>query len=113
MNKGAKLRQQMLANNNYVQMLSHVQLFETPRTLDRQAPLSLGFSRQEYWSGMPFPPPGDLPDPGIIPMSLASPVLADGFFTAEPPGKPKYRWADPKAQFFFFGCNLFLPWAYL
>ena len=58
------------------------------------------FSRQKYWSGMPFPPPGDLPDPGIKPMSLASPVLADGFFTAEPPGKPKYRWADPKAQFF-------------
>jgi len=71
------------------------------------------FSRQEYWSGVPFPPPGDLPDPGIKPMSLASPVLADGFFTAEPPGKPKYRWADAKAQYFFFGCNLFLPWAYL
>ena len=60
-----------------------------------------------------IPSPGDLPNPGIKPMSLASPVLADGFFTAEPPGKPKYRWADAKAQYFFFGCNLFLPWAYL
>ena len=85
MNKGAKLRQQMLANNNYVQMLSHVQLFETPRTLDRQAPLSLGFSRQEYWSGMPFPPPGDLPNSEIEPESLAAPALAGRFFTAAPP----------------------------
>ena len=67
----------------------------------------------QHWSGVPFPLPGDLPDPGIKPMSLASPALADGFFTAEPPGKPKYRWADAKAQYFFFGCNLFLPWAYL
>ena len=45
----------------------------------------MGFSRQEYWSGLPFPPPGDLPDPGIEPVSPAS---AGGFFTAEPPGKP-------------------------
>ena len=56
-------------------------------TLARQAPLSMGFSRQEYWSGLPFPPPGDLPDPGIKP---ASPVLTGGFFTAEPPGKLLY-----------------------
>ena len=47
-------------------------------TVARQAPLSMGFSRQEYWSGLPFPPPGDLPDPGIEP---GSPILADGFFT--------------------------------
>ena len=45
----------------------------------------MGFSQQEYWSGLPFPPPGDLPDPGIKPRS---PVLASGFFTTEPPGKP-------------------------
>ena len=51
-----------------------------------QAPLSMKFSRQDYWSGLPFPPPGDLPNPGIKPMSLASP-LAGGFFTTEPPGK--------------------------
>ena len=47
-----------------------------------------GISRQEYWSGLPFLPPGDLPDPGIEPASLASPALAGGFFTTVPPGKP-------------------------
>ena len=73
----------MLANNNYVQMLSHVQLFETPRTLDRQAPLSLGFSRQEYWSGMPFPPPGDLPNQEAESTFLMSPVLAGRSFTTK------------------------------
>ena len=52
-----------------------------------QAPLSMGFSRQEYWNGLPFPPPGDLPDPGIKPKSLVSPELAGGFFTTESPGK--------------------------
>ena len=46
-----------------------------------QAPLSMGFSREEYWNGLPFPTPGDLPDPGIKPTSLASPALAGGFFT--------------------------------
>ena len=50
----------------------------TPWTVARQAPLSMGFSRQEYWSGLPCPPPGELPDPGIEPMSHA---LAGGFFT--------------------------------
>ena len=44
--------------------------------------------RQEYWSGLPFPPPGDLPDPGVKPTSLGSPALADGFFTSVPGGKP-------------------------
>ena len=52
-----------------------------------QAPLSMEFSRQEYWSGLPFPTPGDLRNPGIEPMSLASPALAGGFFTTEPPGE--------------------------
>ena len=56
--------------------------------LARQAPLSMGFSRQEYWSGLPCPPPGDLPDSGIKPTSLVSPALAGRFFTTEPPGKP-------------------------
>ena len=60
-------------------MLSPVQLFVTPWTVAHQAPLSMGFSRQEYWSGLPFPPPGDLPDPGIKPASLTSPALAGGF----------------------------------
>ena len=49
---------------------------------------SMGFPRQEYWSGLPFPPPEDLPDPGIKPMSPVSPALAGRFFTTEPPGKP-------------------------
>ena len=54
----------------------------TPWTVAHQAPLSMGFSRQEYWSGLPFPPPGDIPDPGIKLLSLMSPTLAVGFFTA-------------------------------
>ena len=57
----------------------------TPWTVARQAPLSMGFSRQEYWSVLPFPSPGDLPNPGIEPMS---PALAGKFFTTEPPGNP-------------------------
>ena len=48
----------------------------------------MGFPRQEYWSGLPFPSPGDLSDPGIEPVSLAFPALAGGFFSTEPPGKP-------------------------
>ena len=60
---------------------SHVQLFATPWTTAHQAPLSLGFSRPEYWSGLPHPPPGDLPDPGIKPVSLMSPALAARLFT--------------------------------
>ena len=62
--------------------------FATPWTVAHQAPLSMGFSRQEYWSGLSFPPPGDLPDPGMEPTSLMCPALAGGFFTTEPPGKP-------------------------
>ena len=58
--------------------LSCVEPFGIPRTVAYQAPLSMGFSRQEYWSGLPFPSPGDLPRPGIKP---GSPALADGFFT--------------------------------
>ena len=56
-------------------------LYDTPWTLARQAPLSVEFSRQEYWSGLPCPPPGDLADPGIKPVSLSSPELASGFCT--------------------------------
>ena len=59
--------------------------FMTPWTVAHQLPLSMGFPRQEYWSGLPFASPGDLPDTGIEP---ASPALAGGFFTAEPPEKP-------------------------
>ena len=58
-----------------------VRLCVTLWTIAHQSPLFLGFSSQEYWSGMPCPPPGDLPDPGIEPTSLMSPALAGGFFT--------------------------------
>ena len=67
--------------------LSRVRLFATPWTAACQAPLSMGFSRQEYWSGFPFPSPGDLPDPGIEPTCPVSRALASGFFTTAPPGK--------------------------
>ena len=60
--------------------LSHVQLFAAPWTVAHQAPLSMGFFKQEYWSRLPFPSPGDLPDPGIEPAYFASPALASGFF---------------------------------
>ena len=60
-----------------------------PYGLAHQAPLSMGFSRQGYWSGLPCPPPGDLPNPGIELASLMSPELVGRFFTAVPLGKPK------------------------
>ena len=60
---------------------SRVQLFATPQTVAHQAPLSMGFPRQEYWSGLPCPSPGDLPHPGIKPESLMPPTLAGIFFT--------------------------------
>ena len=70
-------------------MLSRVQLFVTPWTVACQTPLSVEFSRQEYWKRLPFPTPGDFSHPEIELESLASPALAGGFFTPEPPGKPK------------------------
>ena len=69
---------------------SHVWLFMTPWTVARQGPPSMGFSRQEYWSGLPCPSLGDLPNPGIEPTSLKSPALAGEFFTSEPSWKPIY-----------------------
>ena len=67
-----------------VKLLSHVQLFATPWTVAYRAPLSMGFSRQESWSGLPFPSPRDLPDRGIEPRTLA---LQVGSLRSEPPGK--------------------------
>ena len=61
-------------------MFSRIQLFATPGTVVHQAPLCMEFSRQEHWTGLPFPTPSDLSDPGIEPSSLASPALACGFF---------------------------------
>ena len=86
-------------------MLSCVQLFVTPWTITHQAPLSMGFSRQEYWSGLPFPTPGDLPNPGI---ELAFPALAGGFFTTEPPEKP-YSFILATLVFIFC-CQLRMKW---
>ena len=65
--------------------LSRIRLFATPWTVAHQAPLSMGFSRQEYWSGLPFPSSGDLPDPRI---KLSSPALQADSLTSELPGKP-------------------------
>ena len=67
------------------QSLSFVQPFAPPWTIAYQVPLSVKFSKQGYWSGLPFPPPGDHPDPGI---KSASPALAGRFFTIIPPAKP-------------------------
>ena len=68
-----------------VKSLSCVRLFATPWTVAHQAPPSMGFSRQEYWSGLLFPSPGDLPNPGIKPRS---PTLQADSLTSEPPRKP-------------------------
>ena len=76
--------QSLSIRSSHAHMLScfiHVWLFATPWTVAHQAPLSMGFSRQEYWSGLPFPPPGDLPKPGIEPAPLMSSALAGRFFT--------------------------------
>ena len=69
---------------------SHVRLFATLWTVGSQVPLSMGFSRQEYWSGLSCPPPGDLPEQGIEPVSLTSPALAGGFFTTNTTWEPSY-----------------------
>ena len=74
---------QLLSSPLFIMLLSCVQLFATPWPVACQPPLSMGFSRQEYCSGLSFPPPGDLPGPGMEPRS---PALAAGFFTTEPRG---------------------------
>ena len=74
-------------------VLSCIRLFETPWTVAHQAPLSMEFSRWEYKSGLPLPPPGDLPDPGIESSSLTSPTLAGGFFTTSATWKALLRMA--------------------
>ena len=83
---------------------SHVWFFATLCTMGRQAPLSIGFFKQEYWSGLPFPSPGDLPGPGIEP---TSPTLTGRFFTTESLGKSLFslKWHQSllkKGLFFFF-----------
>ena len=73
----------------FFKSLSHVRLFATPWTVAYQAPPTIGFSRQEYWSGLPFPSPGDLPNPGI---KLRSPALEADALTSEPPIWTYLKW---------------------
>ena len=73
-----------------MKLLSRVQLFATSWTVAYQVPLSMGFSRQEYWSGLPFPSPGNLPDRGI---KHGSPALQADALPSERPGKPINKWA--------------------
>ena len=80
-----------------VKSLSRVPLFVTLWTVAYQASPSIGFSRQEYWSGLPFLPPGNLLDTGMELSSPASPALAGGFFTTAPPGKALGSWAYCKS----------------
>ena len=89
----------------HTKSLQSCQLFVTPWTVVCQAPLSMGFSRHEYWSGLPFPLSGYLPDQDIELMSPAAPELAGGFFTTEPPEKPKFQYilgGKSSFKFFFF-----------
>ena len=92
----------------YLVAKSWLTLFVTPKTVTRQAHLSMGFSRQEYRSGLPFPSPGDLPIPGI---KSTSPALEADFFTAEPPGKPPtmlptfYLFSVSCSQLYFSNCD--------
>ena len=79
---------QFLAHAYMLSCFSHGPLFSTLWTIALQASMSMGFSRQEYWSGLPCPPPGDLPHPGIEHASLMSPALASRFFTTEQKGSP-------------------------
>ena len=82
------------------QLLSRVRLFVTLWTVARHGPLSMGRFRQEYWSGLPILPPGDLPNPGIEPAALASPAppaLQVDSFTTVPPGKPPGPWGPPNS----------------
>ena len=76
----------MVLSESEVNSLSHVRLFAAPWTVAHQAPQSMGFSRHKYWSSLPFPSPGDFPDPGIEPRS---PALQADTLTSEPPGKPQ------------------------
>ena len=78
----------------HAQSLSLVQLSATPWTVARQAPLSMGFFRQQYWSGLPCPPPGDLPDPGIKPVSPGAPSLQADSLPLSHRGSPTYCYVN-------------------
>ena len=88
---------------------SHVRLFATLGIVARQAPLSMGFSRQEYWSGLPDPPPGDLPDPGIEPVSLNIYLHRQvGSLSLAPSGKPDLATKQHQIASGFAGPKLFI-----
>ena len=90
--------------SEWVKSLSHVQLFATSWTVACQAPLSMGFSRQEYWSGSLFPSPGDLPAPGIKPRS---PTLQADSLPSELPGKSGNGWRNViKVEFFLLSSKV-------
>ena len=95
-----------------VQLLIHVQLFVAPWTVAHKAPLSVEFPRQEYWSELPFPTPGDLPNSGIEPASLESPASAGGSLPLAPPRKPKYpQGLKPNSE--LVGCEYFFSQQHL
>ena len=81
-------------------------------TVACHTPLSMEFSRQEYWSGLPFPSPGDLPHPGVKLMSPVAPALAGGFFTTEPPGKT-YIIDNRKFVFVWFISLSIMPFSFI
>ena len=83
-----EVRSSCMCTCSVTQLFSCIWIFVAPWTVAHQTPLSMGFSRQEYWSGLPVPPPWDLPNPGIKPGSPVFPALADRLFVTEPPGKP-------------------------
>ena len=95
-----------------MESLSRVGLFATPWTVAYQASPSMGFSRQEYWSGLPFPSPGDLPDPGIEPRSL---TLEADTLTSEPPGKTTLIAAVPLGYtpLVIFAMSLLWDWLFI
>ena len=89
-----------LATYYYAQSLSCIRLFATPWTVVHQALLSMEFSKPEHWSGLPFPTPGDLSNPGIEPLSLASPALAGRFFTSCATWEAQLTGALPSGKIF-------------
>ena len=93
---------------SHTQLLSHVCLFVTPRTAACQGPLSMEFFRQEYWSGLPISTLGDLPNPGIEPVSLEAPARAGGLFTTVPPEKPECIYSQSKPDVKQLNMTVFL-----
>ena len=89
----------------YARLLSCIWLFVTSWPIAHQAPLFMELSKQEHWSGLPFSPPGNLPDPGIETASLASLELTGGFFTTEPPGKPMFQFIWPHCVLGIWTCS--------